>query len=146
MSTPPSGFVTPRTTWTSMDPIAAVDLNRIEGNTNATEVGSRILEQTLPTPTNTGTLRQILSWFAGRIRAITGATNWFDAPATTLVAAHAHHHSWDNPHWVTSGQIGALSAAEVTTGDARGIRYIHASTATPPAGVGVDGDIWLRYT
>lgn len=91
MSTAPSGFTTPKTNWTTADPLLNTDLNRVEGNTNATELGSRTLDQELAAPANIGTLRQILSWFAGRIRAITGATNWWDTPATTLGAAHTHH-------------------------------------------------------
>ncbi|ELK39026.1 hypothetical protein D478_26379 [Brevibacillus agri BAB-2500] len=33
---------------------------------------------------NTGKLLQILSWFANRIKAITGKANWWDAPVKTL--------------------------------------------------------------
>lgn len=88
MSTAPSGWTTPRMDWTMSQPIMTADLNRAEGNSNATELGNRTLDQALATPANTGTLRQVLSWFAGRIVAITGAANWFDAPVTTLAAAN----------------------------------------------------------
>ena len=91
MSGAPTGFNAPKTNWATTDPINLTDLNRIEGNANATELGSRTLDQALANPANVGTLRQILSWFAGRLRAITGATNWWDAPVTTLATAHAHH-------------------------------------------------------
>jgi len=90
MSTAPSGWQTPKTNWLTSDPIHNTDLTRIETNANATELGNRTLDQALAAPANIGTLRQILSWFAGRIRAITGATNWWDAPATTLVATHRY--------------------------------------------------------
>jgi hypothetical protein len=52
--------------------------------------GNRTPDQTqAPVPEEgsvTGTLAQILSWLANRIKAITGAANWWDAPAATLSA------------------------------------------------------------
>ena len=111
MSGAPTGFNAPKTTWLTSDPIHNTDLARIEGNSRATEEGTRTLDQALASPANTGTLRQILSWLAGRIRAITGATNWWDAPATTLATAHTHHGRADNPHAVTAAQVGAAPLA-----------------------------------
>ena len=90
MSTAPSGWGAPKTNWLTSDPIHNTDLTRIETNANATELGNRTLDQALAAPANAGTLRQILSWFAGRIRAITGAANWHDAPATNLAVLHTH--------------------------------------------------------
>ena len=90
MSTAPDGWGAPKTNWLTSDPIHNTDLTRIETNANATELGNRTLDQALVAPANAGTLRQILSWFAGRIRAITGATNWWDTPATTLATLHSH--------------------------------------------------------
>lgn len=120
MSTAPDGFTPPRTNWTTSDPIFAVDLNRAEGNSAAIETGNRTLDQALGGATNVGTLRQFLSWFAGRIRAITGAPNWFDTPATTLTTAHTHHGSVNNPHSVTAAQVGATPAAHEATTIAHG--------------------------
>lgn len=90
MSTAPSGWQTPKTNWLTSDPIAVGDLNRAEANSAAIETGSRTLDQALAAPANIGNLRQVLSWFAGRIRAITGAANWHDAPATNLAVLHTH--------------------------------------------------------
>ncbi|MGE5552818.1 MAG: hypothetical protein ACM3XZ_02705 [Betaproteobacteria bacterium] len=74
--------------------------------------GDRTPDQTeVPAPPGTGTLAQILSWFANRIKAITGATNWWDAPATTLAAAKAHADRTDNPHATTAAQVGAVNKA-----------------------------------
>jgi hypothetical protein len=56
-------------------------------------------------------LGQFISWFANRIKAITGATNWYDAPATTLAAAKSHMDSTSNPHSVTAAQLGAVNTA-----------------------------------
>lgn len=90
MSGAPSGWQTPKTNWQASDVPAPADFNRIEVNAQATELGNRALEPDLANPANTGTLRQILSWFAGRLKAITGAANWYSAPATTLAAAKTH--------------------------------------------------------
>lgn len=93
MSGVPTGFVTPKTDWAAGNVVTAQHLNDIGTNLNAIETGSRTLDQALASPANTGTLRQIISWFAGRIRAITGATNWWDAPVTTLaVLAQGFRH------------------------------------------------------
>ena len=89
MSTP-QGWQTPKTDWDSKDPVGVSDLNRMEGNLLAIETGERTLDPEQAPSSNTGTLRQILSWFANRIKAITGKTNWYDAPDTTLAAAKSH--------------------------------------------------------
>jgi len=90
MSNAPSGFQTPKTNWQPVDVVQHSDLNRIEGNINAIEQGARTLNQAQAPSGNEGSLHQILSWLANRIRAITGMTNWYDAPPTTLTAAKAH--------------------------------------------------------
>jgi len=52
---------------------------------------SQTINQDISTPySNTGLLSTILSWFAKVIKGITGKTNWYDAPATTLEAAKGH--------------------------------------------------------
>ena len=91
MSGAPTGWSAPKVTWVASDAIGSSDLNRAEGNSLAIETGSRTLDQALASPANTGTLRQIISWFAGRIRAITGKTNWWEEPDTTLAAANTHY-------------------------------------------------------
>lgn len=67
-------------------------------------------DQALPTPANTGTLAQMISWFAGLIKGITGKSDWKTAPATTLEAAAAHHASTANPHATTAAQVSAEPA------------------------------------
>ena len=84
MSTAPSGYQNPKTNWAAPDVPLPDDFNRIEGNQAATETGSRTLDQALASPANVGTLRQILSWFAGRLKAITGKTYWYEAPVKSL--------------------------------------------------------------
>ncbi len=86
MSTAPTGWQTPKTNWQAADAVGPGDLNRIEQNVSAIEAGARTLDPALAGAANAGTLRQILSWMAGRIKAITGAANWFDTPAATIAA------------------------------------------------------------
>jgi len=87
VSTAPTGWQAPKTNWAVPDAVSSGDLNRAEGNSNATETGNRTLDPTQAPASSTGTLRQIIDWFANRIKAITGTTNWWDAPATTLAQA-----------------------------------------------------------
>lgn len=91
MSTAPSGFTAPKTNWQPPDPVGVADFNRIEKNAAAIETGDRTLDQAQVPNSNLGSLRQILSWLANRIKVITGEVNWYDAPAVTLEQAHAHH-------------------------------------------------------
>lgn len=77
------------------------------GSVNDTHIGNRTVDQALATPGNTGTVTSIVSWLAGRIKAITGAANWYDAPATTLSNAASHIANTANPHATTAAQVGS---------------------------------------
>lgn len=115
MSTTPQGWQTPKTNWDSKDPVGVSDLNRMEGNPLAIETGDRTLDPAQAPSSNTGTLRQILSWFANRIKAIMGTTNWWDAPPVTLKvinnkfdADNGHKHTGaagDGPQIIPPGVI-----------------------------------------
>jgi hypothetical protein len=53
----------------------------------------------------------VLGWIANRIKAITGKTNWFDTPSTTLEAANTHINS--DVHTVaTQSKNGIMSAID----------------------------------
>ncbi|HWO57703.1 MAG TPA: hypothetical protein VNN55_09075 [bacterium] len=87
-----------------------------------THIGNRTADPSLVPTGNIGTLTQWFGRLANRIKAITGAANWYDAPATTLAAvastlashaaqlasAAAHAGSTSNPHATTAAQVGAL--------------------------------------
>lgn len=88
--TPPTGWQSPKTDWGLDDPMMPGDVNRMEGNAYATELGNRTIDPTQAPAGVVGTLRQLLDWFANRIKTITGTTNWHDAPPTTLTAAKSH--------------------------------------------------------
>jgi microcystin-dependent protein len=115
VSTTPQGWQTPKTNWDSKDPVGVSDLNRMEGNPLAIETGDRTLDPAQAPSSNTGTLRQILSWFANRILAILGTTNWWDAPPVTLKvinnkfdADNGHKHTGaagDGPKIIPPGVI-----------------------------------------
>lgn len=102
MSSAPSGWQNPKINWASADVPLPTDFNRIEGDLQAVESGSRTLDPSQAPSGNSGSLRQILSWFANRIRAITGASNWYDSPATTLAAAKSHMDATSGIHGTTS--------------------------------------------
>ncbi|QCX32444.1 hypothetical protein FDN13_01320 [Caloramator sp. E03] len=90
MGTAPNGYNTPKTNWAAGNVPAASDFNRIEGNIYAVEEGSRTIDQAQTPSSNQGNLRQFLDWFANRIKAITGKTNWYDAPSKTLEDLNNH--------------------------------------------------------
>lgn len=90
MGTAPNGYNTPKTNWAAGNVPTASDFNRIEGNIYAIEEGSRTIDPTQVPASNQGTLRQFLDWFANRIKAITGKTNWYDAPSKTLEDLNSH--------------------------------------------------------
>jgi len=117
MSTP-QGWQTPKTNWQSPDPVGLGDFNRIEGNAAAIETGDRTLDPAQAPSSNTGTLRQILSWFANRIKAIMGTTNWWDAPPVTLKATKEHIGAGGTAHAAaTTATAGFMSAADKATLD-----------------------------
>jgi hypothetical protein len=86
MGTEPNGWQTPKTDWTTEDPVGNGDLNRIEGNIEAVELGNRTVDDAQAPSSDTGYLRQFLDWIVNRLKAITGETNWYDAPADTIKA------------------------------------------------------------
>ena len=133
MSGVPTGWSAPKTNWVPADAIDSTALNRIEGNTNAIETGSRTLDQGLAAPANTGTLRQIISWFAGRIRAITGAANWWDAPATTLAAASTHAGATTAVHGVGASTVESAAGAQAKVDTHAALTTAHSATPTPTA-------------
>lgn len=107
--------------------------NMKPGSITDDTIGNITVNQNLEATTNTGKLSRILSWLSNMVRKITGETNWFDPPATTLKATkthidasapHAghetpagaqtkvntHENKKTNPHNVTAEQVGALAS------------------------------------
>lgn len=122
MSTAPNGFQTPKTNWQAADVPTPTDFNRIEGNLQAIEEGSRTVDQTQSPSGLAGSLRQFLDWISNRIKAILGTTNWYDSPPVTLTVAKNHIDNKSNPHSVTAAQVGAATSSHVgATGTAHGV-------------------------
>ena len=90
MGTAPNGYQAPKTNWAAGNVPAASDFNRIEGNIYAVEEGSRTIDPAQTPSSNVGSLRQVLDWFANRIKAITGKANWYDTPSKTLEDLNIH--------------------------------------------------------
>lgn len=114
MSTP-QGWQAPKTNWDSKDPVGVSDLNRMEGNPLAIETGERTLDPAQAPTGNVGSLGQILSWFANRIKAIMGTANWWDAPSVTLKGAKGHIDA-TSVHGATS----AATASRIIIRDSNG--------------------------
>lgn len=106
------------------------------------KIGDRTVNQTQAPTGNTGLLTTILSWITNRIRAITGASNWYDAPATTLANAKAHMDA-AAPHTGHETPAGAQAKADAVqtnlnnhkaSGDHDGRYYTEAETNVLLAG------------
>ncbi|MBT9156976.1 MAG: hypothetical protein DDT37_01979 [Firmicutes bacterium] len=96
-------------------------------------------DQALAPPVSpSGTVRQLVSWLANRIRAITGAAGWWDAPATTLAAANAHYPATTGVHGVGASTVesvaGAQSKVDTHVPVTTGIHGVGTSTVESIAG------------
>lgn len=132
MGTAPTGYNTPKTNWQAANVVTPTDMNRIESNIQAVEEGSRTIDPAQTPSSNVGSLRQLLDWFANRIKAITGKTNWYDTPSKTLEDLNAHINNTNNPHNTTYSQVGAAPAS-----------HTHTPSQISPqgAGSGLDADL-----
>lgn len=102
--------------------------NAPPNSVNDLAIGTRAPDQTqVPTSPGSGTLSQILSWLANRIKAITGKTNWWDAPPTTLQAAKTHMDA-AAPHSGHETPAGAQAKANAAEANAKGYTDTHAGT------------------
>ncbi len=82
-------------------------------------IGNRTGDPTLATPASTGTLTQLFGWIMGRIKAITGKTNWYDAPDITLASLNAHksRHATGGADALAPSDIGAATSAQGAEAD-----------------------------
>jgi hypothetical protein len=152
VSTTPQGWQNPKTNWQAADIVHPSDFNRIEGNIQSIESGSRTLDPSQVPSGNTGSLRQILSWFANRIRAITGMANWYDAPPTTLAAtsqafdahesdASAHHARYTDAEAIAAVWGAAGAGSGLDADKLRGL--IPGNNANNLLKLGADGKVPL---
>lgn len=82
-------------------------------------IGNRIGDPTLISPASTGTITQLFGWIMGRIKAITGKTNWYDAPDITLAILNTHksRHAIGGSDVIAPADIGAATSAQGTKAD-----------------------------
>lgn len=74
-----------------------------EGAASDTIIGPREPNQATAATSGPGLLTTVLSWFANIIKAISGETNWYNVPGTSL---KSHVANTSNPHGVTYVQLG----------------------------------------
>jgi len=102
--------------------------NAPPNSVNDAAIGSRTPDQSqAPASPGTGTLTQLVSWLANRIKAITGKTNWWDAPPTTLQAAKTHMDA-AAPHSGHETPSGAQTKANAAEANAKSYTDTHAGT------------------
>ncbi len=88
-------------------PVQATGLGA--GSATDIVIGARTGDPELANPASTGTFTQLLGWIMGRIKAITGKANWYDAPDITLLSLNAHksRHATGGADVLAPGDIGA---------------------------------------
>ena len=105
---------TPKTDWDSSDAPTSSDFNKIEGNINYIEEESRTPNQ-LAAPAASGKLSLLISFFAAMFKNITGKTNWYNPPDTTLTATKNHMDA-AAPHSGHETPTGAQSKVNIHNG------------------------------
>lgn len=76
-------------------------------------IGNRTIDDTVTAAIGADTPTRLWSKLANMVKRITGKSNWYTAPATTLEAANTHINRTDNPHGVTAAQVGALGVNSI---------------------------------
>ncbi len=126
-------------------PDANDTVNIADLNANADTLDSALTPTADPTQVPTGNgpgkLVQWVGWLANRIKAITGKTNWYDAPDITLatLAAHKSRHASGGADALAPADIGAAAASDlaahlaeiVTTPQANKILRLDANAKLP---------------
>lgn len=119
-----------------------------DGAASDIKVGNRTIDQSLISTGHVGTLTQLFSWLANRLKAIMGTSNWFDNPAVSLatMAAHAARHAPTGadpisltPFGVwTSLNDGSGSGLDADLIDGKNITVAASAPGSPNA-----GDLWI---
>lgn len=140
-----TGWQDPKTDWKAADRPTADDLNRIEANTQAIEIGARAVSDTTAPTGSAGSLRQLIGWILNRLKAITGKAAWHTAPAITLESASTKITALEGSRVEKAGDTmtGALIAQTNTNYTTRQVRNVIISTGNPTGGS--NGDIWIKY-
>ncbi|MBD1864185.1 MULTISPECIES: hypothetical protein [Trichocoleus] len=111
---------------------SAAVLDHPDSSVTDIKIGNRTAsDTTAPTNLGPGSLTQWFGWLANRIKSITGKTNWWETPATTLEATASHLANTSNPHNVTADQVGAIPVAQ--KGIANGVATLDGAGKVPTA-------------
>lgn len=84
-------------------------------DTTGTDLGGLLINQAITAAyANSGTLAQVISWYAKVIKGITGKTNWYEAPAATIATLWAlFNGTTGHTHSGVDGQGPQINAASV---------------------------------
>lgn len=100
----------------------AAVLDHPDGSVTDAKIGTRSADPAqAPTSNGPGTLTQWLNWITNRIKAITGNTNWYDAPVATIKAvwdkfnASSGHKHTGGPNDAPPIPITGIDSAAKTT-------------------------------
>ncbi|HAY21396.1 MAG TPA: hypothetical protein DCY27_04360 [Desulfobacterales bacterium] len=104
-----------------------------DGAATDAKIGNRTVDPLLAPASSTGTLTQILSWLSNRIRAITGKTNWYDNPATTLEAANTHYSATTGVHGVGASTVESAAGAQSKVDTHNALTDPHSATSLATA-------------
>ena len=88
----------------------ATTLDHPDSSVTDAKIGNRTITDTTTAASGAGLLTNLLSKLGNMIKQITGKSNWYTAPATTLEAANTHITA-------TSGAHTASAISSVATGD-----------------------------
>lgn len=101
-----------------------VDINILNGNTDIIDGALTPSADPTQVPASNGPAKisQWVSWIVNRIKAITGKTNWYDAPDITLAQTKAHVSAAapHTGHVMTSDVVTTATAGKILKLDANG--------------------------
>lgn len=119
-----------------------------DGAATDSKVGSRSIDQQSVPTSSSGTLTQLFSWLANRIRAIMGTTNWSDSPPISLtsLATHAARHGPTGADPLVLSAFGVWTSLNDGSGSGLDADLIDGKNVTVAATAPVSptaGDLWV---
>ena len=91
---------------------SAETLDHPDGSVTDAKIGTRTIDQSQTPSGHGGTLTQLLSRLANRIRAITGKSDWYADPDVTLAATKQHIDANTGVHGVGSAYVAKTSRSD----------------------------------
>ncbi|AFM40344.1 hypothetical protein Desaci_1318 [Desulfosporosinus acidiphilus SJ4] len=127
-------------------PVQASELSN--GAATDAVIGNRTGDPTLASPSSTGTMTQLFGWLMGRVKAISGTTNWYDPPDINLAALSAHksRHAIGGADVLLPSDIGAETPSGAQAKAATAQTAAGSYTDSSVAGVKSDSINYKRIT